>query len=189
MIDPETSLRPVVLSVPPDTVGDMAQIHYLTGDATDPQANGPKVIAHLCNDRGGWGQGFVLAISKRWPEPEAAYRDWYRGRATNGFKLGATQLVQVAPDVWVANMIGQHGIKTSRSSGPPIRYDAVRQSLHHLAGHCRELKASVHMPRIGCGLAGGRWDHIEPLITSELTDHDIPVTIYDIPQYELWRPT
>ncbi|WP_285749234.1 hypothetical protein [Lentzea sp. NBRC 105346] len=35
------------------------------------------------------------------------------------------------------------------------------------------------MPRIGCGLAGGEWDRIEPLITSELVDHDIPVTVYD----------
>jgi O-acetyl-ADP-ribose deacetylase (regulator of RNase III) len=62
---------------------------------------------------------------------------------------------------------------------PTIRYDAVRQCLRHLATHATRLTASVHMPRIGAGLAGGRWDHIEPLITSELTSHDIPVTVYD----------
>jgi O-acetyl-ADP-ribose deacetylase (regulator of RNase III) len=154
-------------------------IRYLAGDATSPQAKGPKVIAHICNNRGGWGKGFVLAISKRWPEPEAAYRRWHRDRAQNDFALGATQLVQVQRDIWVANMIGQHGTKTSRSAGPPIRYDAVRECLGHLATHAARLKASVHMPRIGAGLAGGRWDHIEPLITSELTAHDIPVTVYD----------
>ncbi|MEV6001124.1 Appr-1-p processing protein, partial [Streptomyces griseomycini] len=27
---------------------------------------GVKVIAHVCNDIGGWGKGFVLAVSRRW---------------------------------------------------------------------------------------------------------------------------
>jgi hypothetical protein len=37
------------------------------------------------------------------------------------------------------------------------------------------------MPRIGCGLAGGRWDQIEHLIAEELSAGDIPVTVYDLP--------
>lgn len=163
----------------PDTVAIMARIRYLKGDATSPQAKGPKVIAHICNDRGGWGRGFVEAVSRRWPEPEAAYRRWHRGRAGNDFGLGAVQIVQVKPDVWVANMIGQHGLKTSRSSGPPIRYEAVRECLRRLAAEAAGLGASVHMPRIGCGLAGGRWDRVEPLIAAELAGHGVPVTVYD----------
>jgi O-acetyl-ADP-ribose deacetylase (regulator of RNase III) len=111
----------------------MEPIRYLRGDATSPQAKGPKLITHICNDQGGWGKGFVVAVSRRWPEPEAAYRRWHRDRAGNDFGLGAVQIVQVAPDTWVANMIGQHGIKTGRSSGPPIRYDAVGQCLRGLA--------------------------------------------------------
>lgn len=155
-------------------------INYVTGDATSPQAEGPTVIAHICNDIGRWGRGFVLAISRRWPGPEAAYQHWHHDRAHNDFELGATQLVQVTPDTWVANMIGQHGIKTSRSTGAPIRYDAVRQCLRHLATHAAGLDASVHMPRIGVGLAGGSWDCVEPLITGELVDRGINVTIYDL---------
>jgi len=34
-------------------------ISYIKGDATAPQGKGVKVIAHLCNDLGGWGKGFV----------------------------------------------------------------------------------------------------------------------------------
>jgi hypothetical protein len=30
----------------------MARIEYLTGDASNPRADGRKIIAHLCNDRG-----------------------------------------------------------------------------------------------------------------------------------------
>lgn len=156
----------------------MPPLTIVHGDATSPHAKGPKVIAHVCNDRGGWGKGFVLALSKRWPEPEAAYRAWHRGRAGNDFALGAVQLVQTRPDLWVANMIAQHGIKPG-SGGPPIRYDALRQALRALAPHVLEHGASVHMPRIGTGLAGGTWERIEPLITGELSARDIHVTVYE----------
>jgi O-acetyl-ADP-ribose deacetylase (regulator of RNase III) len=86
-------------------------LRIIEGDATSPQATGPKIIAHICNDLGGWGKGFVLAISRRWPQPERDYHDWYRHRASNDFGLGQVQLVQVQADIWVANMVGQHGIK------------------------------------------------------------------------------
>ena len=150
----------------------------IKGDATSPQAKGPKIIAHVCNDLGGWGKGFVLAVSKRWPEPERAYRAWHRERARNDFGLGAVQLVQVRPDTWVANMVGQRGTRTG-SKGPPVRYEAISQCLVALTAHAVRLGASVHMPRIGCGLAGGRWELIEPLITETLLAQGVPTTVYD----------
>ncbi|GAA3754676.1 macro domain-containing protein [Micromonospora maritima] len=156
----------------------MRALRIIQGDATSPQAKGPKVIAHVCNDLGGWGKGFVLAISRRWPEPERDYRDWHRHRAGNDFGLGATRLVRVAPDLWVANMVGQRGMRRG-SGGPPIRYDAVERCLAALADHAEELSASVHMPRIGCGLAGGSWQRIEPLVLRTLCARDIAVTVYD----------
>lgn len=42
------------------------EINYLKGDATNPASAGNKIIVHVCNDIGGWGKGFVMAISKRW---------------------------------------------------------------------------------------------------------------------------
>jgi len=143
-------------------------VTYLRGDATSPQAKGPKLIAHVCNDAGGWGKGFVLAISKRWPEPERDFRAWWRHRAKNDFALGAVRVIQVKPDTWVANMIGQHGTRTGRSGTPPVRYEAIATCLASLAGHAEELGASVHMPRIGCGLAGGKWSMVEPLVVEAL---------------------
>jgi O-acetyl-ADP-ribose deacetylase (regulator of RNase III) len=156
----------------------MKSLTIVAGDATSPQAKGPKIIAHVCNDLGGWGKGFVLAVSRRWPEPERAYRRWHRERARNDFALGAVQVVPVLPDVWVANMIGQHGMRTG-SGGPPIRYDALERCLNALAGHALAHGASVHMPRIGCGLAGGRWERVEPLVNGALGARDIDVTVYD----------
>ena len=81
------------------------EIIYLKGDATAPSSKGMKIIAHICNDIGGWGKGFVLAISKRWKEPEQKYRQWYQGK--ENFWLSEVRLVQVEPYIYVANMIAQ----------------------------------------------------------------------------------
>jgi O-acetyl-ADP-ribose deacetylase (regulator of RNase III) len=156
----------------------MLPIAYLEGDATRPQATGPMIICHVCNDAGGWGKGFVMAISKRWPEPEAAYRAWFAERDHNDFRLGSVQLVEVEPEKWVANMIAQVGTRPQNGK-PPIRYDALAACLAILSAHAVRLGASVHMPRIGCGLAGGKWDEIEPLVQKQLLPHGLPVFVYD----------
>lgn len=156
----------------------MTPITYIKGDATCPQAKGVKIIGHVCNDLGGWGKGFVLALSRRWEQPEAEYRAWHSAGRDGGFSLGAVQFVQVEPYIWVANMVAQRGMKRG-SSGPPIRYEAVDACLRQVAEKALELGASVHMPRIGCGLAGGDWSAIEPLIEGHLCRRGIAVTVYD----------
>ncbi|MEU1148046.1 macro domain-containing protein [Streptomyces sp. NPDC005863] len=156
----------------------MSEITYVRGDATAPFGKGVKLIAHVCNDLGGWGKGFVLAVSRRWPEPERAYRAWHRERAKNDFGLGAVQFVDVGRRVWVANMVGQRGMRTG-SKGVPVRYEAIDTALATVADKAEELGAGVHMPRIGCGLAGGTWSRIEPLISERLVARGIAVTVYD----------
>lgn len=151
-------------------------IHYIEGDATAPITEGPAIIAHLCNDIGAWGKGFVLALSKKWEAPEAAYRNWHS--SGDGFRLGEVQFVQVDSSLYVANMIGQKGIRRGKNQ-TPIRYEAVESCLMQVATKARELKAAVHMPRIGCGLAGGKWEEIEPIIQRCLVGEGICVHVYD----------
>jgi len=156
----------------------MLPIAYLKGDATLPQAAGPAIICHVCNDAGGWGKGFVVAVSRRWHQPEAAYRTWFAERKRNDFGLGSVQLVQVETAKWVANMVAQVGTRP-HNGRPPIRYDAVAACLATLSAHAVRLGASVHMPRIGCGLAGGEWSEVEPLIQAQLLPHGLQVFVYD----------
>ncbi len=155
-------------------------ITYKTGDATNPVAEGPKIIVHVCNDVGGWGRGFVVAISKRWPAPERRYRAWHRGEEKQPFALGEVQFVEVAEDIRVANLIGQRNLRTVNGV-PPVRYEAIRQGLKRVALEARRLGASVHMPRIGCGLAGGQWDVVSQIVEEELVNAGVPVTVYDLP--------
>ena len=155
-------------------------IEVVRGDATAPSGEAPRIIVHICNDIGGWGAGFVLALSRRWKQPEAAYRAWYATKDPP-FALGEVQLVEVEPGLYVANMIGQEGIR-ARDGVPPIRYDAVERCLGKVAEMAAERGASVHMPRIGCGLAGGEWSEIEARIERTLVAASIPTTVYD------WSP-
>ncbi|TYU46185.1 macro domain-containing protein [Listeria monocytogenes] len=154
----------------------MTQITYLKGDATNPMTKGNKIIAHICNDVGAWGKGFVLAISKKWKEPEKAYKKWYKDN--NNFERGEVQLIPVTEYISVCNMIGQEGIRTG-PKGVPIRYEAVESCLEKLCEMAKEQQASIHMPRIGCGLAGGKWEIIEPIIKKTLVDNGIEVYVYD----------
>jgi O-acetyl-ADP-ribose deacetylase (regulator of RNase III) len=153
-------------------------IKYLKGDATSPCLEGNKIIVHICNDIGGWGKGFVLAVSKKWSEPEKHYREWYHNRENNDFSLGAIQVIKVSEDIFIGNMIAQRGLKRINNNSP-IRYDAVKMCLEKIAIEAKKQNASIHMPRIGCGLAGGKWEEIEPIIARTLLNNNLDIYVYD----------
>lgn len=171
-------------------------INYVTGDATQPQSEGNKLIIHVSNDIGAWGAGFVMALSKRWKEPERYYHSWFNpkrqflmfvddSRSVGGCqtstlspKLGSVQTVWVDDGLYVINMIGQRGV-ISRENPIPLDYQALEKCLDMVAHEARRLTASVHGPRFGAGLAGGDWNKIEAMIQKCLVDKGVPVTIYD----------
>jgi O-acetyl-ADP-ribose deacetylase (regulator of RNase III) len=149
-------------------------MHYVEGDATDPQTR-PCILAHICNDAGKWGKGFVLAVGKRYPEARRAY---LTGRP---HRLGTIQLVSTPSGVVVANMITQHGIRWE-AGVPPIRYDALAVCLDQVGTYAAHGDLCVHMPRIGAGLAGGEWTRVEQIISQILCErHCLTVTVYDLP--------
>ena len=168
------------ISYPVDKPTPMNTIKYTVGDATAPEGDGLKIIAHVCNNIGAWGAGFVLALSRRWKEPEESYRRM----TVDELELGNVRLVGVEDDIIVANMIGQDNIGISGDGTPPIRYFALGAALKVLDEAAKELSrtqgraVSLHMPRIGCGLAGGDWNTVEMIIRECTT---VPVTVYDLP--------
>jgi len=173
----------------------MKQIKYVKGDATQPEGSGIKYIIHCCNDIGGWGSGFVVALSKRWSKPEQNYRHWHKEKQWWGapFELGQVQFVNVGDNCIVVNMIGQHGtvgsdeveveLDENKKPLPPIRYDAIGECLDLVRISVLKIKTTgitVHCPRFGSGLAGGEWEKIEQLLIDRLAAHDVQVTVYDL---------
>lgn len=156
----------------------MTPIKFVVGDATQPKTEDQKFIVHIVNNIGKWGHGFVIAVSRRWPEVKSVYCANYHKH-----ELGDIQFVPVDVDLTIVNLFGQDGIR-----GPgytqPVRYGAIHAGLKRLTADIKKVlfACSVHMPRIGCGLAGGCWEEIEPLINDTLIKADIPVTVYDLPR-------
>lgn len=149
----------------------MKKINYLVGDATSPTGEENKVICHICNNYGLWGAGFVLALSKKWNAPEEEYRKH------NNYVLGIVHYIPVQHDIIVANMIAQHNVRPDLNGLPPIRYDALTEALINVNEYCTTNNASLHMPRIGTGLAGGKWNIIEKIIHDKI---HVPVYVYDL---------
>jgi O-acetyl-ADP-ribose deacetylase (regulator of RNase III) len=86
--------------------------------------------------------------------------------------------VEAETGLWVADMVAQRGMKAG-PEGPPIRYVGLRECLGKLAGDATRPWASVRMPRIGCGLAGGQWEEVEPIVLDELVARGVEVAVYD----------
>lgn len=156
------------------------KLQYVEGDATQPQGVSNKAILHICNDVGAWGAGFVVALSKRWRQPENTYRDTYFAR---GAILGTNQWVEVQAGIYVVSMIAQHGLINDSPGGrSPIRYGALSECLKDVFKHLgHRPEYTIHAPRFGSGLAGGHWPTIEALILEHLVDNGMDVTIYDLP--------
>jgi hypothetical protein len=155
-------------------------INYIVGDATLPQESGKKVIIHIVNNQYKWGSGFVLAISKRWKQPEQVYR------SQKQLVLGTVHYAKVDEDIVVANMIAQilpHPDNNWPRGGfgeyyIPLSYHALEDCLIKVNEGCIKANATIHAPRLGSGLAGGRWPIIESIINRVCT---VETFIYDLP--------
>jgi O-acetyl-ADP-ribose deacetylase (regulator of RNase III) len=125
-----------------------------------------------------WGAGFARAVQKKWPIVQQDFEVWAkRNRAQ--FELGNIDVTRIEESLLAVKMISQHGYGPSPT--PRIRYQALEFCLKKLAEEAIRLKASVHMPRIGCGEAGGSWEIVGELIEDCLCNHGIRVTVYDLP--------
>lgn len=163
-------------------------LSYVTGDASDPPGDDIAVIVHVCNDVGKFAAGFAAAIARRYPTAKSRYEEWYR---SGGLELGQVQWVGVGRDWrrstawwrrWVVNMAAQRGVH-AQGNPKPLQLDALESCLQALGvGVARMVDpATIHMPRIGCGLARGTWDEVEPLIESQLCGRGLDVVVHDLP--------
>ena len=154
-------------------------IRYLRGDATKPRGIGHKIIAFIINDKAlSWGAGFARVIQNRWPVVQQEFKDWVL-RDRRHLSLGSVNVSNITDSITAFKMIAQHGYGSSPR--PRIRYSALETCLQKLVIEAKTLNASVHMPRIGSGEAGGSWEIISEIIENILCNHGIEVTVYDLP--------
>jgi Zn-dependent peptidase ImmA (M78 family)/O-acetyl-ADP-ribose deacetylase (regulator of RNase III) len=159
--------------------GEAAGVTILKGDATDTRGEGRRILAYVVNDKAAlWGAGFALAVRKKWPQVQTAFHEWAT-RNPAMFRLGNVFMSAVDKNVTAFQMICQHGYGPSPK--PRIRYSALQSCLERLAQEAIQERATVHMPRIGAGQAGGSWGLIGQLIDEILCARGLRVTVYDLP--------
>jgi Zn-dependent peptidase ImmA (M78 family)/O-acetyl-ADP-ribose deacetylase (regulator of RNase III) len=160
---------------------DSLSITYLKGSALEPRGDAAKIIAHIVSDATpNWGgRSFAVAVKQKWPDAQREFRTWAESNRRH-LALGQVHLVRVSDEVTVANMVCQKGY--GPSAQPRIRYAALEECLKKLAEAAKQVKASVHMPRIGTGQAGGAWFIVEELVRSALPNAGVSAFVYDLPE-------
>ena len=160
----------------------VSNLTLLRGDALEPRGTGERIIAHIVNNKTpNWGAGFGRAVKNEYPSAQKDFSEWVT-QNPNDFFLGNVHISAISGELSVVHMIAQHGY--GESVKPRIRYAALKDCLERLKRIALSRGASVHMPRIGTGYAGGNWSYILELIDEILVRSNIDVTIYTLPDYE-----
>lgn len=109
------------------------------------------IIVHGCNAQGKMGSGFAKLIRDKYPD---SY-EFYKWHYDNGLlKLGSLiNFPYVESGIWICHAITQeyYGNDGRRY----VDYDAATEALNVTAGLSRGSSKPIHLPLIGCGLAGG----------------------------------
>jgi O-acetyl-ADP-ribose deacetylase (regulator of RNase III) len=159
-----------------------AELSYQTGNAAEPLKEA-TIIAHVANNLGKWGKGFVLALSKAYPSAEKEYKKWFKENVPVNFSLGRTQFVEAdsGKRIYVANMVAQDGIRTSiHDKKTYLDYNALADCLDELKDFALKERLTIQMPRIGAGLGGGDWERIEALLLEHIAYYKISCTILSL---------
>lgn len=177
----EARARVLALAFPPipEDFNVEESIHILQGDATEPFGAEQKFLLQVVNDQAMvWGGGVAKQTRKKWPTAQAAFAKWAYGR--QNLKLGNIHAFKVRPDLTLVSLIAQHGFGKN-TSGPRLRYGALFSSLEKVAEAAKAQAATIHMPRIGAGEAGGDWNIIEGILREVLISKGLKIAIYDLP--------
>ena len=171
-----------------------------------------NILLHCCNSEGIMGAGVAKALYTKWPQVREQYILW-KQMTEDGFHieeelevenhaekyqyhladpgirqfgLGNVQLVAInvgEESALVANMIGQHNVKSNNVGLPPVRYSAFAYAFSLLSKMAEEseVEICIHVPYLmGCDLAGGEWDIVEILLTSHFVNNNIELKVYDL---------
>lgn len=131
----------------------------------------PVAIAHGCNARGAMGAGVAKTVRRLFP---ACYDD-YRGICRNGdFRPGDVHY-------WKSGEQHVFNLCTQKNTGPCARLDAIENAMATMLGIAagEASIASIHLPKIGCGLGGLLWHDVRPVIQWHADHTNIDLIVHD----------
>ena len=156
------------------------EIKYIKGDATEPIIIGNKysVICHCCNALGAWGKGFVIPLGKKYPIAKEKYLKFIKMTKEEN-RLGSVSFAKPTDNIIIANIIGQY-YTYPKDGKIPLDYGALEQGFRNVIEmfQTNDIPLTIHMPKIGCGLAGGDWNVVEEIIKNTFIKENIEVYVY-----------
>lgn len=152
-----------------------SKIGYLLKEVTK------GIIVQQVNAQGQMGSGIALAIKTKWPIVYDRYvAEIKQDTPDKGLSyMGHVIYVEVEPDLWIANIVGQqfYGRDKSRVY---TSYEALEMGFHSVKHFAKNKELDVHYPTIGCGLANGDWTRVSQLIAEQLDT--INHTLWQMPE-------
>ena len=129
------------------------------------------IICHQVNCKRVMGSGLAKQIRAKYPSVYGHY-------LASEMKLGQSVIVNVAPNLFVANLFGQD---TYGRTGVHTKYKALSDALSSTMRIAKANNVTVHLPyNLGCGLAGGDWSIVEHIIKSLSNEYGITVYIHKL---------
>lgn len=148
-------------------------IHEVEGDIL---LTGAQVIAHGLAANDPMNQGLALALHERYP---AMHKDFHHWCHQAHPKPGEAWMWGGADNVRIVNLITQEGgYGSSKQPGKASEIN-VNHALRALKKIIKkENFTSVALPKLATGVGGLSWEHVRPLIETQLGDMDIPIYVY-----------
>lgn len=154
----------------------MTKLEYKIGNLLDVTKGH---IVHGCNAQGVMGSGVAAAIKDKYPAVFEGYRQQYEEL---GLVLGDARGFVVGDGLVVWNAITQQNYGNPEDKRH-VSYDAIAECFEIINRDAAviekmlNVEPHIHIPLIGAGLGGGKWEIIEKIIEETVT---IPVTVWKL---------
>ena len=151
-------------------------IQYKYGDVLAVPSG---IIVHQTNTGAVMGSGIAKQVREKFPVAYDAYIK--ASKADHGLILGEISFAKVDTDKYIVNLNGQ---ATFGGAGVHTNYVALEVGFKRVLKLQKNIeyntgkKLEICMPRIGCGLANGSWDQVEPII-QRVFPEDVIVKVFD----------
>lgn len=171
------------------------ELVYKSGNILDTD---DRIIAHQVNCMGRMGSGVAKALNDEFPELFEDYIEYLRTRQERVF---GSCYIHIAHDrnsvcrsdhhtepiipIAIANLFGQRNY--GRDGKQYTNYQALESALKQMRRsilYNRDYwypneQVRLSTVRLGCGLGGGSWDVVEPMIQDIFKNDIILITVWD----------
>ena len=122
------------------------------------------IIVHGVNAQGKFNSGFAKQVRARYPQ---VYADYMLHYDCNQLQLGRVIYTTIYPGLVFASGVTQQYYGRDPSV-VYVSYEAIAQVFADVKQKALAMDLPVKFPEIGCGLANGRWERVQPLIEATL---------------------